>query len=122
MIRRRDYFFFLYTWSAHPPYQITHISHAFIPYDAKDHKGVYFPTGLQLLPLTMGQRKNDGQPSTTSAPSSGLPFLMFSYGKDDSLAHTMTLSGAAVQEYLQPIDGLDPKQYKFCTIGKDIKV
>ena len=114
---RRDYFFFLYTWSAHPPYQIMHISHAFIPYDAEDHKGVYFPTGLQLLPRPNGYRKNDDQPSD-NAP--GLPSLMFSYGKDDSLAHAMTLSGEAVREYLQPIDGLDPQQYKFCTIGKDI--
>ena len=43
---------------------------------------------------------------------------MISYGKDDNRAMTMTLSGEAVQEYLRPIQGIDPQKYKFCTVGK----
>ena len=64
---------------------------------------MYFPTGLQLLQ----------QPAGSDDPS-----LMISYGKDDNRAVLMTLGGTAVRECLKPIDGLDPKQYKFCTVGR----
>ena len=30
---------------------LPHCSHAFIPYDPHDHRGVYFPTGLERLPM-----------------------------------------------------------------------
>ena len=98
----REYFFFLYTWSAHYPYELTHISHAFLPYDADDHRGVYFPTGLQLVPESEGRGKS----------------LMVSYGKDDNRAMIMRLGEGVLAEYLMPLDGLKPRQYKFCTVGK----
>ena len=39
-------------------------SHAFIPYDAHDHRGVYFPTGLERLADKAG--------------------MLLTYGKDDN--------------------------------------
>ncbi len=96
----------MYAWSAEPPYEITHVSHAFIPYDAEDHTGVVFPTGLQAL------RHADNP----LAP----PSLLLGYGKGDDRVMTLTLSPQAVQEYLQPVDWLEPKQYKFCAVGKNI--
>ncbi len=107
---RRDYFFFMYAWSAVPPYNITHVSHAFIPYDADDHTGVVFPTGLQAL------RRREGSDPRMPPP------LLLGYGKGDDRVMTLTLSPEAVQEYLQPVERLEPEQYKFCAVGKDIPV
>ena len=79
-------------------------SHAFIPYDADDHTGVVFPTGLQLI--------RDRGTSSGKRPS-----LLLGYGKGDDRVMMMTLSHEAVQEYLMPVSGVDARQYKFCTIG-----
>ena len=98
----REYFFFLYTWSAHYPYELTHISHAFLPYDADDHRGVYFPAGLQLLPGSEGSGRS----------------LLVSYGKDDNRAMIMRLGEGVLAEYLMPLNKLKPSQYKFCTVGR----
>ena len=93
---RRDYFFFLYAWSAIPPFDVTHISHAFIPYDAYDHTGVVFPAGLQLL------------------QSNG---LLLSYGKGDDRLMFLTLGPHALSEMLAPVDDIDARQYQLCTIS-----
>ncbi|GAX78167.1 hypothetical protein CEUSTIGMA_g5609.t1 [Chlamydomonas eustigma] len=105
-----EYFFFLYAWSVEPPYQITHISHAFIPFDAEDHSGVVFPTGLQLL------RHNK--------PEEYGPSLGISYGKSDHSVMMMTLSAATVKEYLQPTHGANnnPLHYKFCALDSTVPI
>ena len=96
----RDYFMFLYTWRAAPPYDVMHVSHAFIPSDAQDHTGVVFPAGLQLL------------------QSGG---LLVSYGKGDDRSMLLTLGRAMLEEMLQPVDGLDARNYELCTIsGPDV--
>jgi hypothetical protein len=83
-------------------------SHAFIPYDADDHTGVVFPTGLQLL--------------RNSSASGTPPSLLLSYGKGDDRVMMMTLGYKAVQEYLQPVDSWKPERYRFCTAGMGIPV
>ena len=78
---------------------------------------MYFPTGLQVLPAPKPDSSMSGglgdDEATTATPS-----LLVSYGKDDSRAMTMTLSGKAVREFLKPIDSLEPEKYKFCTVGR----
>eukprot|EP00955_Chlamydomonas_euryale_P033779 349632-Chlamydomonas_euryale.AAC.37 len=91
-----EYFFFFYTWSAYFPYEIVGISYAFIPDDAPEHMGVYFPSGLQRMPDKS---------------------IMVSYGKDDARMMVMTVSESLVYEWVKPIDRLDPEEYKFCSIG-----
>eukprot|EP00955_Chlamydomonas_euryale_P007766 82252-Chlamydomonas_euryale.AAC.1 len=44
-----DYFFFAYTWSSEPPYEVTGVSHAFIPHDSHDHQ-VGLPVRLTPTP------------------------------------------------------------------------
>jgi hypothetical protein len=115
------YFFFLYAWSAYPPYNITHLSHSFIPYDVEEHRGVYFPTGLQLLP-PFSPSSSPTSASGTGSGSGSSPSLLISYGKDDYRAMMLTLSGEAVQEYLKPIQDLNPQTYKFCTVGRGVRI
>ena len=45
------------------------------------------------------------------------PSLLLTYGKGDDRIMMMTLSMEAVREYLQPLETMDPEEYKFCTIG-----
>ena len=80
-------------------------SHAFIPHDADDHTGVVFPTGLQLV-----------------HHPNGPPSLLLGYGKGDDRIMMLTLGHQAVQEYLQPVGGRDAKQYRFCSVGRDIPI
>lgn len=61
-----EYSFFIYTFSAHPPYHILEISHAFVPHELREHRGVYFPTGITRLPPSAskpGQQQEDATPS-----------------------------------------------------------
>ncbi|KAG1672240.1 hypothetical protein FOA52_002941 [Chlamydomonas sp. UWO 241] len=92
-----EYFFFMYTWSAYFPYEITGISHAFIPDDAPEHMGVYFPSGLQRMPDRS---------------------IMLTYGKDDARTMAMTVSKALVEEWVMPLDRIDPDNYKFCSVAE----
>ena len=86
---------------------MTHISHAFLPYDPEDHRGVYFPTGLQLL---NGAAAPSDSPLASSSGGSGKSLLV-TYGKDDNRVMMMRLGEEALREYLEPLDDLDPKRY-----------
>ncbi|GAX82904.1 hypothetical protein CEUSTIGMA_g10330.t1 [Chlamydomonas eustigma] len=101
-----EYFFFIYAWSAHYPYKITHISNSFIPHDALEHRGVYFPTGLQLIPQT----------DVDSAGQKRSPGLLLTFGKDDNKAMSMKLGSDVLEEYLEHISTVDPQAYKFCAV------
>ncbi|GAX72883.1 hypothetical protein CEUSTIGMA_g338.t1 [Chlamydomonas eustigma] len=100
-----DYFFYIYTWSANPPYQITHISHAFIPNDIHDHRGVYFPCGLQKVPGGVDMAS-----------------LKLAYGAGDDRVMTLTITSKMLQEYLMPIETISKDTYKFCVAGRNSKV
>ena len=91
--------------SCPPPSLPPHTSHAFIPADADDHTGVVFPTGLQLV-----------------HHPNGPPSLLLGYGKGDDRIMMLTLAHQAVQEYLKPVEGRDAKQYRFCSVGRDIPI
>ena len=74
-------------------------SHAFIPFDIHDHTGVYYPSGAILV---------NGEGNEQS--------LVVAYGKGDDRILTMELSHSMVTEYLEPVEGRDPRNYKFCTM------
>ncbi|GAX77929.1 hypothetical protein CEUSTIGMA_g5371.t1 [Chlamydomonas eustigma] len=110
-----EYFFFLYTWNSEPPHALTHISHAFIPWDAQHHRGVYFPTGLDRLRGTfsssVASTDNKQEP-----PSS----LILTYGKDDNKLMALNLGAELLEEWLIPISNLSPEHYKFCSLAPEI--
>ncbi|PNH01494.1 hypothetical protein TSOC_012618 [Tetrabaena socialis] len=85
----------LITFSASPPYHITHISHSFIPY-SPNHYGVVFPMGLDRL---------------------GDSFLV-SYGDSDQSAKLLVLDASAIHAALLPLDSFlaDLTAYQMCSL------
>jgi hypothetical protein len=83
----REYFFFLYTIEARPPYRIIQISHAFVPHELREHRGVYFPTGLTRLPAsssssTLRPRQEERPEDAANAPNKPpIPSFLLMYGK-----------------------------------------
>ncbi len=110
------------------------VSHAFIPYDAQDHRGVFFPTGLERLSQPQPPADSSAAPQAhdhqTAAKAGGSTSgnvapspaagdsLLLTYGKGDNTLMAMTLGPELLQEWLMPIASLQPKDYRFCTVGR----
>ena len=95
---RHEYVHYLYTFSATPPHELKGISNAFVLYDAPTHSGVQFATGLTV--------KGD--------------FLYMTYGKDDYRSMLAIWPVSMAQEYIVPLDKLDPDAYQFCAVGREV--
>ncbi|KAG2488098.1 hypothetical protein HYH03_013248 [Edaphochlamys debaryana] len=97
-----EYAFFFYRFSATPPYNITHLSHGFIPdtgQPASHHTGIVFPIGLERL------GSDDSE-------------YLITYGESDQASRVLTMSAADVDAMLQPLDDWmrEPESYTVCAL------
>ena len=88
------YMMYFYTFSKKAPYEITRVSHAFIPSEAKKYL-LTFPMGITKLEESK---------------------FVISYGEGDVLVKLLTMNRKEIESLLMDYKTLDPTKFKFMKV------